>query len=162
MRVLLVRHGDALGDPFPEVLRPLSPSGRKSIRRLAREIESLSINVTRIYSSPLTRAVQSAEILLSLLRKSSGARQVDARLELASDFIPRAFDREGFIGFLGENYPDALLLVGHEPNLITLASWIDGDLVKNGALTGIRKGTGILLEWDPEIGGHYQGRIAPS
>jgi phosphohistidine phosphatase SixA len=162
MRILLVRHGEALGDPFPEVLRPLSPRGRKSVRLLAKGIEALSFPIDRIYSSPLTRAIQSAEILLSMLRKSHPARLVEAKIELASDFIPWAFDREAFLGFLAENYPQAVILVGHEPNLMTLASWIDGDLVKNESLTGIRKATGVLLEWDPEVGGHYQGRISHS
>ncbi len=60
MRILLIRHGDALGDPFPEVLRPLSSSGRKSIRLLSRELGKLDFQVDRIYSSPLARSIQTA------------------------------------------------------------------------------------------------------
>ncbi len=87
---------------------------------------------------------------------------MEAKLELASDFIPWAFDRDGFLGFLGENFPSTIILVGHEPNLMTLASWIDGDLVGNSQVSGIKKGSGILFGWDPEIGGHYQGRLSRS
>lgn len=162
MRIVLVRHGEALGDPYPEILRPLSRKGRKSVRLLAREIERLDLSFDRIYSSPLPRAIQTAEILLSSLRKTSTARHVEVIMELGSDFLAPAFDRDSFVEFLHEHFPEATLLVGHEPNLVTLASWIDGELGSGGGLAGIRKGTGILLDWDPEAGGHYQGRIAPS
>ena len=161
MRVLLIRHGEALGDPFPEVLRPLSPKGRKKIRDLVRELVRLNVLADRIFSSPLPRAIQTAEILLAGLRKTCPVRTVEPRIELASDFLSWAFDRDSFLSVLAENLADAVIFVGHEPNLITLASWIDPDLSRFDVLTGIGKGTGLLLEWDPQVGGHYQGRISP-
>ncbi len=161
MRIVLVRHGEAEDDPYPEILRPLTPGGRKNVRRLAREIASLDLPVDRILSSPLTRAVQTAEILLCGLRKKHPVRRVECRLELASDFLSREFGREGFLSFLGENFPDTLLLVGHEPGLLALARILVPD--PNGMLlpSGIRKGTGLLFEWDPETEGIFHGRISP-
>lgn len=161
MRVILVRHGEAADDPFPEVLRPLTPGGRKSVRRLSREIAFLDLVVDRIISSPLTRAVQTAELLLCGLRKKHPVRQVECRIELASDFFPASFGKESFRAFLAESYPETVLLVGHEPELLTLAHFISPDHFPVPPTSGIKKSTGFLFEWDPENGGIFHGRIAP-
>lgn len=161
MRILLVRHGEALDSPYPEILRPLSPRGRKRVRRLAKKIASLGIPVSRIFASPLTRAVQTAEILLAILRKSSPVREVDPRIELASDFLSPAFDRNSFLELLAGCEGESLVFVGHEPNLVTLASWIDGEMGRTGQATAIGRATALLLEWELRSGGHFQGRISP-
>lgn len=161
MRVILVRHGEAEDAPYPEILRPLTSSGRKGVRKLARTIASLDLRVDRIVSSPLTRAVQTAEILLCGLRKKHPVREVECRIELGSDFLPLAFGREGFLSFLAELFPENLLLVGHEPDLLSLARHLSSDLSGKDLPSGIKKGTGLLFDWDPETGGIFHGRISP-
>ncbi len=161
MRVILVRHGEAADEPYPEILRPLTFSGRKAVRRLARKIANLDLRVDRIVSSPLTRAVQTAEILLCGLRKKHPVREVDCRIELASDFLPLPFGREGFLSFLAEVFPDNLLIVGHEPELLSLARHLSTDSSGTDLPSGIKKGAGLLFDWDPETGGIFHGRISP-
>ncbi len=161
MRVILVRHGEAADDPFPEVLRPLTPGGRKSVRRLAREIALLDLVVDRIISSPLTRAVQTAELLLCGLRKKHPVSQVECRIELASDFLPASFGKESFRAFLADSFPETVLLVGHEPELLTLAHFLAPDQFPAPSASGMKKATGFLFEWDPENEGIFHGRISP-
>ena len=161
MRVILVRHGEAEDDPFPGVLRPLSTAGRKSVKRLAREIASLDLVVDRIIASPLTRAVQTAEILLCSLRKKHPVRQVECRIELASDFLPASFVKETFRSFLSESFPETLILVGHEPELLTLAHLLAPDHFRTPPSSGLKKAAGLFFEWDPENDGVFHGRISP-
>jgi phosphohistidine phosphatase len=65
MRVLLMRHGEAIpvDEAYDEATRWLTPNGRKVARSVAASVPALGLS--RIYTSPLTRAVQTAEILAS-------------------------------------------------------------------------------------------------
>ncbi len=161
MNVLLVRHGAAADGGFPEVLRPLTPEGRKSVKRLARSIDKSGIRIDAIVSSPLTRAVQTAEILLAKLPKHHPVRQVECLPELAGDFISAKFSRAAFFGWLAETNISSLILVGHEPTLLTLASWIDPTLEHSDELHGLAKSTALSFSWAPEMSSRYEGRFFP-
>ncbi len=161
MNILLVRHAEAEDDPFPEVLRPLTQRGRKSARGLAKKILSMDLQIDNIVSSPLTRAVQTSEILLQAFRKHHSVRHVECRMELASDFLPDSFARETFFSFLSDYFPGTLLLVGHEPELLTLAHWISPEKFPKNNGSGLRKANALFFEWDPGSGGHFHGRISP-
>lgn len=65
MRLLLVRHGIAI-DPHvagDDESRWLTEAGRQGVREQARRLHELGVQATRIYSSPLVRAMQTAELL---------------------------------------------------------------------------------------------------
>ena len=69
MKVLVIRHSSAI-DPYSapsDELRWLTPEGRERMRRVGSEIAS-RITPTQIYTSPLVRAVQTAEILAARLQ----------------------------------------------------------------------------------------------
>ena len=77
----LVRHGaaedrHALGDDA----RALTAEGRTELRKLARELSS-ELELTAIATSPLVRAVQTAEILA----EACGVRDIVVRGELSVD-----------------------------------------------------------------------------
>ena len=162
MKILLVRHGAAADGEFPELLRPLTPEGRRSVKRLARSIDRSGLRIDAIVSSPLTRAVQTAEILLSKLPKSHPVRQVECLPELAGDFIPTRFSRSAFLGWLASFDPMTLILVGHEPTLIAFASWIDPSLESSEELRGLAKATALSLTWTAGESGRFKGRIFPA
>jgi 2,3-bisphosphoglycerate-dependent phosphoglycerate mutase len=65
MEVLLIRHGDAAGDPHrhfePPVEGCLSHEGESQAARLARRLEEIPIDA--FYASPLGRAIQTAQPL---------------------------------------------------------------------------------------------------
>ena len=72
IRIYLVRHGIAV-DPaemgsLDDEARPLTGKGRKRFRRLARAFRDLGEPLDFIFTSPLVRAVQTAEILCGALR----------------------------------------------------------------------------------------------
>lgn len=69
MRIYLVRHGDAVPeeDAGSDRDRWLSPKGRESGRVLGRLLRDQAIAPDAILSSPLPRAVQTAELLAASL-----------------------------------------------------------------------------------------------
>ncbi|MGC8529717.1 MAG: SixA phosphatase family protein [Leptospirillia bacterium] len=161
MRVCLVRHGAAADGEFPELLRPLTLEGRRSVKRLARAISRSVLRVDAIVSSPLTRAVQTAEILLAKLPKHHPVRHVSCLVELAGDFIPGQFSERTFLGWLAECELSNVIFVGHEPTLLALAFWIDPSLENSNKISGIPKSSALLFSWSPGRDGRYEGHIFP-
>src|SRR5690606_18579488 len=66
MRVLLVRHGPAV-DPYAaptDELRWLTEDGRARILRVATKLRELELRFDHVFTSPLVRCVQTAELLV--------------------------------------------------------------------------------------------------
>jgi phosphohistidine phosphatase len=145
IRLHLLRHAHA-GDAFEWVgdddLRPLTSKGRKQAERLGRFMCEHDIRPDVIVSSPLVRAVQTAEIVAAELGMTV---RKDPRL--ASGFSQR--ELWALLDELGAREP---LLVGHEPDLSSLLSYLtDAPLpMKKGALatvdleTRLGDGEGVL------------------
>jgi len=119
IRVYLVRHGIAL-DPadrgeLADDDRPLTGKGRRRFRRTARAFARLGEPPEFIFTSPLIRAAQTAEILASALRQS----EVAVLDELRPD---------GAVGKLlaevGRRVKDeqSVALVGHDPQMSQLVA----------------------------------------
>jgi phosphohistidine phosphatase len=85
MRVLLVRHGEAVDRRVTssDVDRWLTEAGRRTVVAVGRTLGELGLDCTRFFTSPLLRAVQTAELLAASL-PSHDAR-VEAHRALASD-----------------------------------------------------------------------------
>ena len=60
--LLLLRHGTIMDHVFPRIEEPLSTDGEKLVRRIAEQWNS-SESPSSLFSSPLQRCVQTAEIL---------------------------------------------------------------------------------------------------
>jgi phosphohistidine phosphatase len=145
VRLHLLRHAHA-GDAFEWVgdddLRPLTSKGRKQAERLGRFMCEHDIRPDVIVSSPLVRAVQTAEIVAAELGMT-----VRRDPRLASGFSQR--ELWALLDELGAREP---LLVGHEPDLSSLLSYlIDAALpMKKGARatvdleTRLGDGEGVL------------------
>jgi phosphohistidine phosphatase len=150
MKLYFLRHGEA-GEPEEwqgdDALRPLTDEGRRRMTREARTLERLELGVDRVISSPLVRAVQTAEIVATALRRRN--RLVEDR-RLGAGFGP-----ERLAEILLE-YADArdLMLVGHEPSMSATIGRLTGatvELKKGGlARVDIRDRTqarGGTLDW---------------
>lgn len=146
VRLHLVRHAHA-GDSAEWIgdddLRPLTDKGRKQAQRLGRFMGEHGVRPDVIVSSPLVRALQTAEIVAGALDMTV---RRDARL--ASGFGKR--ELWGLLDELGAREP---LLVGHEPDLSSLLAYLLGAPavpMKKGALatvdleTRLGDGEGIL------------------
>jgi len=119
MIVLLLRHahaGDRDADRWPDdTLRPLTPRGRATQRRMARWLREQGLRPTLILSSPWKRAWQTAEIVAR-----EAAPRVTPRPCPALAMTPGS---GALVRAIGAQDKDAVVaLVGHEPWMSELAS----------------------------------------
>ena len=117
MRIVLFRHGIAgTRDPrrWPnDALLPLTTRGRERTEQAARGLKRLYAP-TRILSSPLLRAAQTAEIL----RSASGLTR---EIELVPSLAPGGGYRDVLTRLNALKANEVVALVGHEPDLGKLA-----------------------------------------
>jgi len=117
MKLYLVRHAIAedVRESEDDSLRPLTEKGREKMRRIAQALNELGVQPDLIVSSPYVRASQTASIL---------AKELKYKEELAySDFLMPMAEPDDMIGEINEKFSvEELMLVGHEPNLSSLAS----------------------------------------
>ena len=138
-RVYFMRHGDA-GDKHlwqgADAERPLSSLGIERTTQTAEQFARVGFEPTRILTSPLARALQTADIVAGLL-ECHDLVEVDERL--AAGFDIRAFRR-----ILKENIgQDRLLLVGHDPSFSAVIEEVMG-----GGSIILRKGGVARLDLD--------------
>jgi len=135
MRLYFLRHGQAdrskwSGSDFE---RPLTKRGKLLMAQTADTIADLNLKLDLILTSPLVRALQTAEIVARNLRLSDRL-VVDTRLG-------PGFDTDVLADMLLE-HPGAnsVLLVGHEPDFSYTISDLTGGgrlVVKKGSLARI-------------------------
>ncbi len=147
--VLLLRHAiaaerDRLRWP-DDALRPLTARGQRRFRQAAIGLGWLAGPPDEVWSSPLRRARETAEIATAragwpgaltcvALRPGTSAATLAAKLAARFDEHP-ALQR--------------IALVGHEPDLGRFIAWaIDA---KAGAALTLRKGGAALLEFDGPV-----------
>ncbi|HSQ15798.1 MAG TPA: histidine phosphatase family protein [Candidatus Binatia bacterium] len=136
MRIYLVRHSEAVErlPSLPDVARYLSARGRVSFREMAHRFRDAGGLPTRIFTSPLVRAVQTAEILSETVRYE-GEIVLDPRLapgfgvaQMASVLDDCPTERE-------------IAFVGHEPDLgvilTRLLSLPQGYAMRKGAIAAL-------------------------
>lgn len=97
----IMRHGDARGE--------LTERGREQVRASAEQIRNELEGIERIviYHSPLTRAVQSAQVLQEALRPIIAV--LEERQECACD--------ESNIGSVVRNAQRPCIVVSHQPDI---------------------------------------------
>jgi phosphohistidine phosphatase len=141
IRIYLVRHGIALdhaerGD-LPDDSRPLTEKGRRRFRRLARAFARLGEPIDRLFTSPLPRAVQTAEILAGALRQ--------AGVGVLESLRPSA-PPETLLHELAAKAKDAqaIALVGHDPQMTLLVQLL-GE-VPRGADVDFKKGSIVRID----------------
>lgn len=112
MKVYLVRHADAVpASPLlPDASRHLSAGGRASVRETAGRLKDDGVRPSLILSSPLVRALQTADILAERL-------EYDGEVA-ASPLLGPGFDLEKMDEILDSCPGEAeVALVGHEPDI---------------------------------------------
>jgi phosphohistidine phosphatase len=119
MLLLLVRHAQAAAQDearYPDdTLRPLVPKGRKTQRRISKELRRRKLTPSRVFSSPWKRAWQTARILVEEVGLPKSARLPCNALTEAPDLAALAAE----IGPVADD--ETLALVGHEPWMSALA-----------------------------------------
>lgn len=156
MKLYILRHGEAVerGDPKfkQDADRPLTVKGVQRTKLLAHTLRQLEIPLDVIFTSPLRRARETAEIIERGLR-------LHGRLEFTPHLAPGG-DAEKLLTQLNalRPAPRSVLLVGHEPELSGLISLLATGgpnlllALKKGALCRLevehlRCGRCASLEW---------------
>ncbi len=131
MQLYFVRHGRAedreAWAPRDDRLRPLTDDGLARMRLSAERMAALKVNPDVIFTSPLTRALQTAEILAGAL----GAPLVEEN-RLAHFGVGGLADL-----ITAQEGAKRLMFVGHEPDFSTVVELITGGghvVVKKGSL----------------------------
>jgi phosphohistidine phosphatase len=137
MQVLLVRHATAVERGTAGLAdddRPLTPRGRKRFARAAAGLATLLKRPGRLFTSPLPRAAQTAE-LLSRVFRGPKAEPLPALAHGERRGIEDAL-RVAPPGFL-------VVLVGHEPHMSSLLAAAIG---AEAAAVPFKKGGAALVE----------------
>ncbi|HSV57141.1 MAG TPA: phosphohistidine phosphatase SixA [Magnetospirillaceae bacterium] len=122
MRVYFLRHGEAAdrtGWAGMDADRPLTESGEKELRAVAKKLARMGLAVEAIRSSPLARALGTA----SIVARGLGLDTIVA----TDDRLAPGFDTASFRAILAERPRCAsLMLVGHEPDLSHVVAELTG------------------------------------
>lgn len=149
----LIRHARAAerGPDFPDDrLRPLTPKGHAQAAALAHALSRLKWRFDRLFSSPYTRAWQTAEAL-----QLRGKGRIDPLEALCADDYAELLARLEAALAPGDK---RVALVGHEPFLGEVASlMLTGD--PRTARVGFKKGGLLVLSGELSGGGMRLGSL---
>jgi phosphohistidine phosphatase len=121
VRVTLIRHAEAGDDAPRDEARALTTRGRADARRLGRALARRRVRFTAIVTSPLVRAVQTAEIV-------AAATDYRGRMLATDQLQPEASpgDVVHLLATLAREGETSVALVAHEPILSALAAALTG------------------------------------
>lgn len=148
MKVLLIRH--AIAEDYTlfslsgqaDDLRPLTTKGKTKMKKGIRGLQKLVSQVHHIVSSPLRRAIQTADLVAQ--------SYPDAHREILSALAPRGSTTtilEHLQGY--SNTSHVIVLIGHEPHLGELATWLLSGHIDTWL--PLKKGSACLLEFSGEV-----------
>jgi phosphohistidine phosphatase len=154
----IMRHGPAVSRGTgieDDSKRPLTPEGKEKVRQNAQGLVKAGFEADWIVTSPLVRAVETAEIVAdacdpSVTTDFSDALKPGAQPEVLIAFLARHPERR------------RVLLVGHEPDLSQLAGRLIG--AGRNANLGFKKGGGCLIrftEFPPKSPGELVWWLTP-
>lgn len=141
MILYIMRHAEAVerNDTLADEWRYLTEKGRKTTERMSAAVTRNAPKTRLTITSPLTRAVQTAEIM--------AARACRKNVVVATHLLLPGAGTEGIIAHLRECGDfKRVMLVGHEPQLGSLAAALlgrtDGDIaLKKGGCVALKLNT---------------------
>ncbi|HEX9281796.1 MAG TPA: phosphohistidine phosphatase SixA [Candidatus Udaeobacter sp.] len=136
MQLYFLRHGEAdwPGWTKPDDERPLTDFGKKEVRQVAKFLNRLKVKPDLIVTSPLPRALQTAEV---------AAEQLKTKLRQDEALEP-GFGIGELSAVLKRHRSKVLMLVGHEPDFSSVISALTGGFLK------MSKAGVALIDIDPE------------
>ena len=122
MQLYFLRHGEAdwPGWTKPDDERPLTDFGKKEVGQVAKFLNRLKVNPGLIVTSPLPRALQTAEV---------AAEQLKTKLRQDEALEP-GFGISELRTVVKRHGSKVLMLVGHEPDFSSVISALSGASLK--------------------------------
>jgi phosphohistidine phosphatase len=155
MKLVLVRHAIAIEKEYadiPDEQRPLTPEGIRKMKRVVAGFQELKLGIEEVWTSPLVRTLQTAELIRGGLNLGTSVREL---VELRPNG-----DVDGLLAHIHEASNLATLaVVGHEPYLGRLTSRLlsmDG----RGEIA-FKKGGAACIEMDTESQGTLEWLLTP-
>jgi phosphohistidine phosphatase len=142
MQLVVIRHAIALErEEFAptgrdDSLRPLTDKGKAKMKRAAAGLRELVPAISVLAASPFTRAQQTARIVAA----EYGTLRVVTTTSLEPDS-----EFEEFAEWLRTRRGDVVAVVGHEPHLGTLVTWLMTGIEESRV--PLKKGQACLLEF---------------
>src|ERR1700730_2813485 len=121
MKLLIIRHAIAEDrEEFARTgkddsLRPITDEGRKRMKQGARGLKHQLPEIDILATSPLTRAAQTAAVLDSVYGGLSEGESEERAPEAS---------RVEFLSWLRQQTGETVAVVGHEPSISLIASWL--------------------------------------
>jgi phosphohistidine phosphatase len=115
MEIYLLRHGIA-EDGYPDSARALTAEGKEKLRRV---LKRAAVKPSLILTSPLRRAVETAEIAAEVLG-------YEGELERAQSLTPDGSAAAVWEEIRARKNEDAILLASHEPLMSATAAFLLG------------------------------------
>jgi phosphohistidine phosphatase len=146
MVVYVMRHAEAVegSDTLLDEWRYLTEKGRSTTEKMSSEITKIGPKPRLTITSPLTRAVQTAEI--------AAEKACRKNVVVASGLLLPGADISDLVTYLKEckecKEAKRVLLVGHEPQLGSLVAILLG---RHDEAISLKKGACVALELDPDM-----------
>lgn len=162
VELYILRHGEA-GKKLPsgnrDSERPLTVTGEEEVGEVADSLADLGLKFDVIASSPLKRALQTAEIVTKVLKAKK-------KIELWDELKPES-SRSDFYKRLSQvKRESSVLVVGHEPNLSTIIGELvfsDGDSSAQGRIVLKKSGLAkvAITTFQPRAQGELRWLLTP-
>lgn len=146
MQLLIVRHAIAMDREEyaktgrPDSDRPLTDTGRRRMRKNARGLQRISPHPDLIGTSPWLRAADTARVIAETL----GVERMETVEEMTPDHHPRELAQ----WLNGKVDIGSVIVVGHEPHLGEVVTWLMGG---SGSNVEFKKGGACLLKIDGKV-----------
>ena len=121
--LFILRHGYAgkrLPDPVKDIQRQLTGSGKKEVIQVAKSLKRLRVKFNYIFSSPWTRAFQTAKII-------AAEYKLIEQIEQCEELKPNGNKDFLYNKLKKMNVDSVVLIIGHEPYLSNMIS----DIISN-------------------------------
>jgi phosphohistidine phosphatase len=150
VQVFLVRHAEAVDETVElrDPHRHLTPQGRAQARALGERLRWHDCGPTHLYSSPLVRALQTAELVCAAIGG-------DAGVEIMPQLSPDGSARDVVAKVRGLPADAEVMLVGHEPSISAIAGLLtdQSDFPALAKAEAVRLDNGAVrwrFAWDAE------------
>lgn len=160
MKLYVMRHGPAQDDSPSgrDADRALTPSGRERVGAVAKALVAEGEEPFAILSSPLLRAVETAEIVAEVTHLSRRAREdkkaqragATGEIEIRRE-LGMGTEKLALLAELVRAGRKRVMVVGHEPDLSMLVMSLVGKELESGMGKGMV--VGVKLTPDPRVAG---------